>query len=134
MVKDTRQDTEEPRVEERPPFGSGIGTVHDALDRLVTERDLDDAALVIDSPVLGRQVLRAGRRPLRDDEQGLLTMPPGLYVEPSDTDRVDALVTELLVALADLGLRHDTARAAALDTPPDTADPALNLDALEAAP
>ena len=93
-------------------FGSGLGTVYRALDLLVAERRLDDAAVVVDVPLLGRQVLRAGRRPLRDDDKGLLERPPGLYVEPAEHGALeppdDPLVEELMVALAELGLRHDT--------------------------
>jgi hypothetical protein len=92
-------------------FETGLGTVYRALDLLVAEQSLDDAAVVVDVPSLGRQVLRAGRRPLRDDERGLLDLPPGLYVEPPGGGMEppdDPLVKELMVALAELGLRHDT--------------------------
>jgi hypothetical protein len=48
--------------------GSGLATVYQALDDLVDLYSLDDAAVVVDVPGFGRQVLHAGRRPLRDDE------------------------------------------------------------------
>jgi hypothetical protein len=99
-------------VDGRADRESGIGTIYRALDRLVATHALDDAAIVVDVPVLGRQVLRAGRRPLRDDDGGLLRSPPGLYVDPPDSGDADPLVAELLVELADLGLRHDAARLA----------------------
>ncbi|HEX5588401.1 MAG TPA: hypothetical protein VFZ17_13895 [Acidimicrobiia bacterium] len=94
-------------------FGSGLATIYDALDRLVALRGLEDAALVVEVAPLGRQVLRAGRRPLRDDDHGLLTRDPGLYVVPAEDDggpADDPLVGELMVRLAELGLRHDVAR------------------------
>jgi hypothetical protein len=99
------------------PFGSGLATVYDALDRLVAARDLDDAAVVVDVAPLGRQVLRAGRKPLRDDEHGLLERAPGLYLEPADTDAVgDLVIADLMVTLTELALRHDVARLAAEQT------------------
>jgi len=113
-VSDVDHDTHE-HLDTATRFESGISTVYRALDRLVAEHHLDDAALIVDVPVLGRQILRAGRRPLRDDDGGLLTKPPGLYVEPlPDPVRdhgaaEDPLVAELMMALAELGLRHDTA-------------------------
>ena len=105
-----------------PPasFDSGLAVVYDALDRLVATRALDDAALVVDVAPLGRQVLHAGRRPMRDDEHGLLTRAPGLHVVPaaSEPSSDDALVEELLVALAEVGLRCDAVhRALAASAP-----------------
>jgi hypothetical protein len=85
--------------------GSGIGTVYRALDRLVDLYALDDAALVVDVPGLGRQVLHAGRKPLRDDERGLLRSPPGLYLEPP---LHDPALDDLMVTVGALGLRFDT--------------------------
>jgi hypothetical protein len=94
-------------------FGSGLATIYRALDLLVADRGLDDAAVVVEVPPLGRQVLHAGRRPLRDDEHGLLTREPGLHVipEPTGTGAADdTIVTELMLALAELALRHDATR------------------------
>ena len=47
-----------------------------------------DAAVVVDVPGFGRQVLHAGRRPLRNDEQGLHAAEPGLYLDPPVDDPV----------------------------------------------
>ena len=84
--------------------GSGIGTVYRALDELVDLYALEDAAVVVDVPGFGRQVLHAGRRPLRDDEHGWHAAPPGLYLHPPLDDPV---LTDLMLALGALGFRHD---------------------------
>ena len=84
--------------------GSGLATVYQALDDLVDLYALDDAAVVVDVPGFGRQVLRAGRRPLRDDETGLHDAEPGLYLQPALDDPV---LSRLMVALGALALRHD---------------------------
>ena len=86
-------------------LGSGIGTVYKALDRLVDLYALDDAALVLDVPGLGRQVLHAGRKPLGNDEHGLLRSPPGLYLDPP---LHDPALDDLMVTVGALGLRFDT--------------------------
>lgn len=85
-------------------LGSGIGTVYRALDRLVDLYVLDDAALVIEVPGLGRQVFHAGRKPLGNDEHGLLRSPPGLYLEPP---LHDPALDDLMVTVGALGLRFD---------------------------
>jgi D-serine deaminase-like pyridoxal phosphate-dependent protein len=84
--------------------GSGIDTVYRALDRLVELYALEDAAVVVDVPGFGRQVLHAGRRPLHKDEPGLHAAPPGLYLDPPLDDPA---LSELMVALGVLALRHD---------------------------
>lgn len=84
---------------------TGITTVYRALDELVHLYALDDAALVVDVPGFGRQVLHAGRRPLHDDEHGFHCAEPGLYLQPPLDDLV---LNDLMVALATLALRHDT--------------------------
>ena len=86
-------------------LGSGIGTVYKALDRLVDLYALDDAALVLDVPGLGRQVLHAGRKPLGNDERGLLRSPPGLYLDPP---LHDPALDDLMVTVGALGLRFGT--------------------------
>jgi hypothetical protein len=86
--------------------GSGLSTIYRALDELVELYALDDAAVVVDVPGFGRQVLRAGRRPLRDDEQQLHDAEPGLYLRPAVDDPV---LGPLMVALGTLALRHDAA-------------------------
>ncbi len=88
--------------------GSGLATVYDALDRLVDLYSLRDAAVVVDVPEFGRQVLRAGRRPLRGDALRLHEAPPGLYLDPPLPDPV---LDELMVGLAALGLRLDACSA-----------------------
>jgi diguanylate cyclase (GGDEF)-like protein len=86
---------------------SGLGLIYRALDALVAEYALEDAAIVIEEPGLGRQVFRAGRRPLDDEDETLLTAPAGLYTEPPleqrDYDR-------LIVSLCVLALRLDLLR------------------------
>jgi hypothetical protein len=83
---------------------SGLATVYRALDELVDLYALDDAAVVVDVPGFGRQVLHAGRRPLRDDERSLHAAEPGLYLEPALDDPV---LSQLMLALGTLALRHD---------------------------
>lgn len=90
--------------------GTGIATLYRALDELVERYTLDDAALVVEVEGLGRQVLRAGRRPLRDDERQLRNAEPGLYLEPAlDDVALHQLLERLTVALGTLALRHDVA-------------------------
>jgi hypothetical protein len=95
-------------------LGSGIATVYRALDELVERYSLDDAAVVVDVPGLGRQVLHAGRRPLEHDPSGWHGADPGLYFDPprpDDAPEPDAaeheVLADLMVALGTLGLRHD---------------------------
>jgi hypothetical protein len=85
-------------------LGSGLGSVYRALDLLVDGYGLDDAALVVDVPGLGRQVLHAGRRPIGDDTTHLHDAADGLYTEPPIDEPV---VQELLLALGALALRYD---------------------------
>jgi hypothetical protein len=85
-------------------LGSGLGTVYNALDQLVDRYALHDAALVVDVPGLGRQVMHAGRRPLGDDDTHLHEAAPGLYLDPP---RDDPVLDGLMVALGALGLRYD---------------------------
>jgi hypothetical protein len=82
--------------------------VYRALDDLVDLYSLDDAAVVVEAPGFGRQVLRAGRRPLRDDEHEWHDAAPGLYLEPPIDDPV---LDRLMVALGTLALRHDATPA-----------------------
>ena len=87
---------------------SGLATIYRALDELVDLYALDDAAVVVDAPGFGRQVLRAGRRPLRDDVEQLRDAEPGLYLQPPLDDPV---LGRLMVALGTLALRHDAANS-----------------------
>jgi hypothetical protein len=83
---------------------TGLATVYRALDDLVDLYALDDAAVVVDVPGFGTQVLHAGRRPLRRDEQGLHAAEPGLYLDPPLDDPV---LSRLMLALGTLALRYD---------------------------
>jgi D-serine deaminase-like pyridoxal phosphate-dependent protein len=83
---------------------TGLATVYRALDDLVDLYALADATVVVDVPGFGRQVLHAGRRPLRDDEQGMHAAEPGLYLDPPLDDPV---LSRLMLALGTLALRHD---------------------------
>jgi diguanylate cyclase (GGDEF)-like protein len=91
---------------------SGLAIIYHALDALVAEHELRDAAVVIDEPGLGRQIFRAGRTPLDDaGGEALLEAPAGLYTDPAvDAGTVDAaLVTSLCtVALRMEMLRYDS--------------------------
>ena len=51
---------------------SGIALIYKALDALVDQFELDDAAVVIEASGLGRQVFCAGRRPLGTEDEELL--------------------------------------------------------------
>jgi D-serine deaminase-like pyridoxal phosphate-dependent protein len=88
---------------------TGLATVYRALDDLIALYGLDDAAVVVDVPGFGRQVLHAGRQPLRDDERGLHAAEPGLYLDPP---RDDPVLSSLMLALGTLALRHDASAAA----------------------
>jgi diguanylate cyclase (GGDEF)-like protein len=87
---------------------SGISLVYKTLDELVERYTLEDAAVVLDEPGLGRQIFRAGRRPLDADDEALLDAPQGLYTEPTlddpDIDRA------LVLSLCTLALRLDVLR------------------------
>lgn len=85
--------------------GSGLATVYHALDQVVAHYELRDAAVVVDVPGLGRQVLNAGRRPLHNDEQRLHEAEPGLYLDPPVHDPV---LGQLMLAVTTLALRYDT--------------------------
>ncbi len=87
---------------------SGIAIIYRALDALVAEHQLDDAAIVIDEPHLGRQVFRAGRRVLDEDDEALLSAPAGLYTEPTIPD--DDFDRSLITSMCVLALRMDVLR------------------------
>jgi diguanylate cyclase (GGDEF)-like protein len=87
---------------------SGIALIYRALDALVSRFRLDDAAIVIDEPGLGRQLFRAGRRPLGPDDEALLTAEAGLYTRPEiDDETLDRASIEAFCMLA---LRLDLLR------------------------
>jgi diguanylate cyclase (GGDEF)-like protein len=91
---------------------SGLSIIYRALDGLVEQHALHDAAVVIQENGLGRQVFRAGRKPLDDPGgEALLDAAPGLYTDPPlEAAAVDAsLVTSLcVVALRMEVLRYDS--------------------------
>ena len=99
-------------VDELAGNESGLAIIYHALDSLVAEHELSDAAVVIDEPGVGRQIFRAGRKPLDDPGgEALLDAPPGLYTDPAlRPGSVDAsLVTSLcVVALRMEMLRYDS--------------------------
>ncbi|MHB8293332.1 MAG: GGDEF domain-containing protein [Acidimicrobiales bacterium] len=100
-----------PLVQELSRSASGIGFVYHALDTLVETLLLDDAALVLSEPGIGRQVFRAGRRPL--EAAGLPPAPgccpEGLYAEPA-TAVEDPGLPAAFAELCRLALRLDLTR------------------------
>ena len=62
---------------------SGIALIYQALDALVAQFELEDAAVVLEESGLGRQVFCAGRRPLGVADEELLAAAPGLYTQPA---------------------------------------------------
>jgi diguanylate cyclase (GGDEF)-like protein len=87
---------------------SGIALIYRALDALVDEFELDDAAVVIEEAGLGRQVFCAGRRPLGPEDDELLLSPPGLYTQPALADQ--GIDRSLILSLCVLALRLDVLR------------------------
>jgi diguanylate cyclase (GGDEF)-like protein len=87
---------------------SGIALIYKALDALVDQFDLDDAAVVIEEASLGQQVFCAGRRPLGADDEELLVSAPGLYTRPALDDRT--FDRSMMLTLCVLALRLDALR------------------------
>ncbi len=88
---------------------SGLALVYRALDELASTFELTDAAIVIDEETAGRQVFRADRRPLGDDDgTELLFAPPGLYTDPELPD--GAVDVSLFNSVCTLALRLDLLR------------------------
>jgi diguanylate cyclase (GGDEF)-like protein len=87
---------------------SGIALVYKALDALVEQFELDDAAVVIEESHLGRQVFCAGRRPLGTDDEELLVSEPGLYTRPALDDQT--FDRSMMLTLCVLALRLDVLR------------------------
>ncbi|GAC1530680.1 MAG: hypothetical protein NVS3B12_05540 [Acidimicrobiales bacterium] len=90
---------------------SGLDFIYDALDRLSSDRSLTDAVLVMQGPSTGRQVFRAGRRPIRGSwamERASRSIP-GLYTDPVilHPDTAEAMVHLCAVALRLDLLAHD---------------------------
>ncbi len=107
---------------------SGLAIIYRALDALVEAHGLEDAAIVIDEPNLGRQVFRAGRKVLDEDDEALLAAPAGLYTEPplpeDDLDR--AMVNSVCL----LALRMDVLRYDAWHDPLTGLDDRRSFDRL----
>ena len=87
---------------------SGIALIYKALDALVEQFALDDAAVVIEEASLGPQVFCAGRRPLGADDEELLVSAPGLYTRPALDDRT--FDRSMMLTLCVLALRLDALR------------------------
>jgi diguanylate cyclase (GGDEF)-like protein len=87
---------------------SGIALIYRALDALVEQFALEDAAIILEEPVLGRQVFRAGRKPFDEDDEALLDAPAGLYTEPPFDDH--EFDRDIIVSLCALALRMDVLR------------------------
>ena len=87
---------------------SGIALIYKALDALVDQFELDDAAVVLEEPSLGLQVFRAGRRPLGPDDEELLVSTPGLYTRPALDDQ--SFDRSLMLTLCVLAMRLDVLR------------------------
>ena len=87
---------------------SGLRIIYRALDGLVAEHQLDDAAIVIDEPNLGRQVFRAGRKVLDEDDEALLNAPAGVYTEPALPEQ--CADRDFVSSMCVLALRMDVLR------------------------
>ncbi|HEX2736761.1 MAG TPA: hypothetical protein VHP57_01350 [Acidimicrobiia bacterium] len=95
-------------VSELATDSSGIALIYRALDTLVEHFELNNAAVVIDEPTLGRQVFSFGRQALDDHEQLALARAPGLYTDPPiGPAQFDA---SMLTTLCAVSLRLDLAR------------------------
>lgn len=89
--------------------GAGISCLYGLLDDIVAQHDLDDAILVVVDPELGRQALRAGRRPIDAGWALEVTVdgPEGLHTRPELTDDPGRGVLALAtVVLRMVVLRH----------------------------
>lgn len=95
---------------------SGIGFVYTALDRVIERCRADDAVVVVDCETVGRQVFRAGRKPLDGvwATQIVQTGEVGLHVVPGE---VDAELSASMVNLSSLAVRLDDSRHDALHDP-----------------
>ena len=87
---------------------TGIEFVYRSLDRLRARLGAEDLVAVIDEPVLGRQVFRAGRQPIDTEwTRRLVTSgPPGVHALPDD---VDPIVSDAVSHLCAVALRLDVA-------------------------
>ena len=87
---------------------NGVEFVYRSLDRLRTRVGAEDVIAIVEEPVLGRQVFRAGRRPVDSDWARELAAigGAGIHAFPED---VDPLVSKAVVNLCAVALRLDVA-------------------------
>ena len=88
---------------------SGLAFVYRVLDRVVERYDLRDVVAVVESPQVGRQVFRAGRRPFEtvagDRARRLAVVGQrGLHADPSV---LDAAVSAHVLSLLTMAVRLD---------------------------
>ena len=117
-VLETRPDPLLPLItEDLAASDTGVAFVYRSLDRVKTRFGVDDVVVIIDDSPLGRQVFRAGRRPLDGAwAEGLVrTGETGLHVQPGGS--LDAATGASVTNLCALALRLDVARHDALHDP-----------------
>ena len=117
-VLETRPDPLLPLItEDLAASDTGVAFVYRSLDRVKSRFGVDDVVVIVDDSPLGRQVFRAGRRPLDGAwAEGLVrTGEPGLHVQPGGT--LDAATAASVTNLCALALRLDVARHDALHDP-----------------
>jgi diguanylate cyclase (GGDEF)-like protein len=115
-------------AEELAANESGLAIIYRALDALVETHNLEDAAIVIEEPNLGRQVFRAGRKVLDEDDEALLSAPAGIYTEPPLPD--DELDRSMVNSVCVLALRMDVLRYDAWHDPLTGLDDRRSFDRL----
>ena len=87
---------------------TGVEFVYRSLDRLRDRMGADDLVAVIEEPLLGRQVFRAGRRPVDTEwaRELVRSGAPGVHALPEE---VDPVVAKAVVDLCSVALRLDIA-------------------------
>ena len=88
---------------------SGIALIYHALDALVAQFELEDAAVVLEERELGRQVFCAGRRPLGAADEELLVAPRRASTRSPRSSNHD-FDRSLMLSLCVLALRLDVLR------------------------
>jgi diguanylate cyclase (GGDEF)-like protein len=90
---------------------SGLGFIYEALDKVAQHWSLEDLILVVDEPPIGRQLFRAGRRPVTASwaPETVENAKPGLYPQPEafDTDLSNAISSICSIAMRLDLLHHD---------------------------